>query len=317
MSDVERSRTEAPQRPEALAAVAERDRPTARRDQGFADTLSLAFADPEAACFGVVAAELTGGSPAVGAAAALLWVDGELVLRHERDDLRPAEPSWSALATEVVTIDTAGETWHVSLADDQLGVELEFVPVGDAFGFGEDDRPASLTGLRRSERLCRISGSATIAGKLRELHGHGQRSHQWGPAPWQRIAASRTLGAWFDNGQALALWSARPGGDVPHDRDALAARAIEGDPPLTFDVAEPRLSATYSAGGALRRVGLELWLGPDDPFPRRAAGELLCSAAFTMHGVRQSWSWLDWRIDGHTGIGPVTMAAAAGSAQER
>jgi hypothetical protein len=314
VSDADRRSADAPPRPDTLAAVAERDRPLARPDQGFADTLSLAFADPDAACLGVVVFELTAGSPPAGAAAVLLWADGELVLRHERDELRPAAPTWSALATETVTIDTGSEAWHVSIAGDELGVELDFVPVGEAFGFGADDPPASLSGLQRSERLCRVHGSATIAGKLRELHGHGQRSHQWGRDPWRRIGASRTLGAWFDDGGALALWSVRPSGGAPHDRDALAARAIEGDPPLTLGVADPRLSATYSASGALRRVGLELWLGPDDPFPRRAAAELICAGAVTLHGVHQSWSWLDWRIEGHAGVGPVAIAAAAGSA---
>ena len=39
-----------------------------------------------------------------------------------------------------------------------------------------------------------------------------------------------------------------------------------------FDWAEPRLSTTYDAEGHQRRAGLELWVGEDDPLPRRAGG---------------------------------------------
>ncbi|MGH8229775.1 MAG: hypothetical protein ACREU3_18050, partial [Steroidobacteraceae bacterium] len=70
----------------------------------------------------------------------------------------------------------------------------------------------------------------------------------------------------------LGMVAARPKGANGHDRDSVDVVARGEEHALVVD---PRLSTTYDATGAPRRVGLELWLG-DDPdgelWPRRVAG---------------------------------------------
>jgi hypothetical protein len=66
----------------------------------------------------------------------------------------------------------------------------------------------------------------------------------------------RMLAAWFPKGRSIALAAERKKGHN-HDRDAIAAVGTGEPQPLYL---EPRLSGTYGKDGALRNLGLELWL---------------------------------------------------------
>lgn len=92
--------------------------------------------------------------------------------------------------------------------------------------------------------------------------------------PDRKIDSVRVAGAWFEGDRGLALAASRPRGAKGHDDDRIELATLgESEELLAFD---PRLSTTYGAGGAPRRLGVEVWLGESedaDLFPRRVAGE--------------------------------------------
>jgi hypothetical protein len=300
---------ETPEATEAAAPRAEHTAPVAGAEPDFTDTLTLSFADFDAAVFGVVALE-RGASDAAGA---LLFADGELVASNARSDLLTDLPRWQALSTDALSIEIDQATWVVEMRADSAQLTVEFLPLSDPFFFDAASAPAAISGLERSERICHVAGTATVAGRQRGIDGRGQRSHQWGPPPWPALASWRSLSAWLDDDGSLALWAAKPAGAGEHDREALAARLVEGDPPHPLDVADPRISTTYTADGHPLRAGLELWVGPDDDFARRAAGELICAGSLRLGSSDQLWSFLDWRMDGHAGAGALAVVTPASS----
>jgi hypothetical protein len=298
--------------PEAGAAAAPADehtQPVAGDEPGFTDTLTLCFADPAAAVCGVIALE-RGENDAAGA---LLFVDGELVASHARSDLHTDLARWQALSTDALSIEV-DPTWVVEMRADGADLTVEFLPPADPFFFDAASPPGAISGLARSERVCHVAGSMTVGGRELAIDGRGQRSHQWGPSPWPRLASWRALAAWLDDDRALALWGAQPAGGGERDREALAACVVESGPYRTLGVADPRISTSYGADGRPLRAGLELWLGADDDFAQRAAGELICAGALRLGSSHQLWSFLDWRMEGHAGVGAlavVTPEAAA------
>jgi hypothetical protein len=116
---------------------------------------------------------------------------------------------------------------------------------------------------------CRVSGSVTIDGTERELDVGGVRAAALSADGQDSL---RLFGAWFPGGHEIAVLSSRPKGARGHDQDSLEVITRGEEQPLVVD---PRLSTTYDAAGAPRRVGLELWLGADpdgELSPRRVAG---------------------------------------------
>jgi hypothetical protein len=302
---------ETPEAGAATAPAVERTAPVAADEAGFTDTLTLCFADPDAAVCGVIALE----RGAIHAAGALLFVDGDLVASHARSDLYTDLARWQALSTDALSIEI-DPTWVVELRAEGAQLTVEFLPPSDPFIFDAASAPGAISGLERSERVCDVAGTVTVAGRERAIDGRGQRSHQWGPSPWPRLASWRALAAWLDDDRALALWGAQPAGGGERDREALAARIVE-IPARALDVADPRISTTYGSDGRPLRAGLELWLGADDDFAQRAAGELICAGSLRLGSSQQLWSFLDWRMEGHAGLGAlavVTPEPAGGAA---
>jgi hypothetical protein len=297
---------------EAMTAAVEHTEPVAGDEPDFTDTLTLCFADPAAAVFGVIALE----RGPIDAAGALLFVDGELVASHARSDLHTHLARWQALSTDALSIEI-DPTWVVEMRADGAELTVEFLPPSDPFIFDAASAPAAISGLERSERVCHVAGTVTVGGRERSIDGRGQRSHQWGPSPWPRLGSWRALAAWLDDDRALALWGAQPAGAGERDREALAARVVEADPPRALDVAEPRISTTYGADGRPLRAGLELWRGADDDFAQRAAGELICAGSLRLGSSEQLWSFLDWRMDGHAGAGALAVVTPAASEAPR
>jgi hypothetical protein len=291
---------ETPEAGAATAPAVEHTAPVAGDEAGFTDTLTLCFADPDAAVYGVIALE----RGTIDAAGALLFVDGELVASHARSDLHTHLARWQALSTDALSIEI-DPTWVVELRADGAELTVEFLPPSDPFIFEAASPPGAISGLERSERVCDVAGTVTVGGSERAIDGRGQRSHQWGPSPWPRLASWRALAAWLDDDRALALWGAQPAGGGERDREALAARIVEVHPPRALDVAEPRISTTYGGDGRPLRAGLELWLGADDDFAQRAAGELICAGSLRLGSSRQLWSFLDWRMEGRAGLGAL------------
>lgn len=303
-------------RPSAVETVAERSAPVADGSRpGFSDTLTLAFADSAAGIAAFVVAEHRTGARAAAGVGALVFAEGRLLTSIERDGLEPSEPRWEALGAESLRLSTSADRWRVviDVADAELELELEFAPSEEPSGFGDDSPVGRVSGLTRTQRRCAVAGAAVIGGEERRLAGVGERAHQWGPPAWDRLEAWRAFGAWLGEDLSIALWSGLPIG-ATRDREALAARVVEGVPARAHDVGEPRLSVTYDAEGELLRAGLELWVGDDDDFARRAAGERLAAGSLRLCGSRHRWALLDCRVDGRSGPGALHVATPEGAA---
>ena len=63
-------------------------------------------------------------------------------------------------------------------------------------------------GMEGYEQLCRVRG--TVGGTA-PVRGLGQRGHSWGNPDWDKIALTRAVGAWFDDGTGVALAHRPPG----------------------------------------------------------------------------------------------------------
>jgi len=180
-----------------------------------------------------------------------------LVIGGERPRVAVAGLTDADVALEPADLDLADpDVWTLAAAGCALRIERADATTSS------DDGDGSL-------EPCRVSGSATVAGAEREFDIGGVRS----AAPVAGdLDSLRLFGTWFPAGHEIALVSARPRGGKGHDRDSVGVVARGEEHPLVID---PRLSTTYDAHGAPRRVGLELWLGDDedgDQWPRRVAG---------------------------------------------
>ena len=116
------------------------------------------------------------------------------------------------------------------------------------------------------EKLCRVRGTA--AG--RPIDCLGQRGRSWGTADWSRISLTRSLGAWLDEGPSVVYSAVRPAGAESHADEAHWGALLDADGAVAID--DPRVSTTYDGDGHQRRVGLELWVGEEDDYPRRGVG---------------------------------------------
>ena len=150
-------------------------------------------------------------------------------------------------------------------------------------------------------QLCHVRGTACAGGREHEVRGLGQRAHGWGEPDWERIGSTRTLSAWLDDGTGVALFTVRPAGAADHEDEAAWAALLGAAGSLRVD--EPRLSTTYDDAGLQRRAGLELWVGDDDTYPRRATGEVLCGSTLDLGRLRLDCAFLRWRMDGRAGVG--------------
>jgi len=76
-------------------------------------------------------------------------------------------------------------------------------------------------------------------------------------------------------------------------------------------VDEPRLSTTYDEDGRQLRASLELWVGEEDDYPRRAAGEVLCGSTLDLGALRLDCAFLRWRMGGRSGVGRYDLLRRA------
>jgi hypothetical protein len=261
--------------------------------EGFADSVTVAFGDPQAEVHGLARIGLQPGDPTAGSILAVLFAGAETVDLAARGDVEVAEPGWESIAVEGVTLTTEEplSAWTLRW-DGRLDLRLTALsaPVETAAG-----------GLEGYEQLCRVEGTATVDGEERRVSCLGQRGHNWGVADWDRMDLARTLSAWWDEDHALMLTAIRPAGAEHHDAEEVTAHLLEGEP---MAVAEPRLSTTYDAEGHQRRAGLELYVtGDDDEYPRRVAGEVACGTSLDLGRLRLDCAFFTWRTDGREGIG--------------
>jgi hypothetical protein len=292
-----------------IAADDERARPAA--GAGFTDAVTFAFADRAAGFFGLARAGL---SPApdgglLGSALGVLFAGREPVgVVAEGGMPLPAGADWAELRLTGLksTVAEPLARWHVELdTPGGPGFALDFEALSAPAELAPEAPAAELGGMAGYEQLCRVRGTAA---------GHaidclGQRGHSWGAADWSRIALTRSLAAWLEEGSSLTVGAVRPADAESHADEATWGALMDAAGPVP--VADPRVSTTYDGDGHQRRAGLELWVGEDDDYPRRGAGQVLCGSSVELGQLRLDCAFFAWQVDGREGVGRYDVVRRA------
>ncbi|HEX5622611.1 MAG TPA: hypothetical protein VFX51_29565 [Solirubrobacteraceae bacterium] len=266
--------------------------------------MTFAFADPAANVYGIARLGLT-RAERTGQALAILFADGVPVATHARGDVPVPDADVERLALPglVTTVEDPLHRWTVRFDDDAgHAFALTFDAAGPPAAFDDTG------GMEGHEQLCHVHGSVRLGDETRPVRALGQRGHMWGSPDWDRIDAARYVGAWLDDGSAVVLRAVRPAGASFQDEASWAAVLGAAG---SLQVDEPRLSTTYDEEGRQQRASLELWVGEEDDYPRRAAGEVLCGSTLDLGRVRLDCAFLRWRMGGRSGIGRYDLLRRA------
>ena len=255
---------------------------------GFADAVTVTFADAERGWFGMAR---LGRADGTGSALAVLFRGREPVAALAEGSLQPSGEDWADLRVGPLhsSVNAGFERWTVGW-DDHFALELEAAsaPV---------ERRGGMEGY---EQLVRVRGTVTVDGETAEIDGLGQRGHAWGVVDWSSLELVRGVSAWLGEG-GIVLESLRPERANGHDAEEIWASLVEhGDP---VPVIDPRLSTTYDGDGHQRRAGLELWLTDEAGYPVRAAGEVICGSSLELGALRLDLAFFAWTSEGSRGVG--------------
>ena len=264
------------------------------------DAVTISWGDPRAGVYGLARLGLMG---AEASALAVLFSGHEPVAALVRDGLAADDADWASLDLGPVATSVRAplERWTVRFGseDGRHGFELELEAASEPAELAPDVTRTG--GMEGYEQLCVARGTALVGGTSHDIACLGQRGHTWGAPDWSRIALARSLTVWAEGGPAVALSAIRPAGAANHAQEAVWAALLgpEGVKP----VADPRLSTTYDGDGHPRRAGLELWVGDEDDYPERAAGEVLCGSTLALGPLSLDCAFFHWNLDGREGVG--------------
>jgi hypothetical protein len=225
--------------------------------------------------------------------------------------VEPGGSGWGGAAAAGVETEVVDplRAWRVRFADEtgRNGFALDLRAVAPPAELEPGDPAAKLGGMEGYEQLVEVEGVVTVDGAERRFRGHGERGHSWGAPDWDRLAVARTLGVWFGDGTGVTATAVRPAKAASHADEAIHAVIVDaagedGDlAPVV--VADPRISTTYDGEGRQRHAGLELYVGEDDAYARRAAGEVACGTTLDLGRLRLDCAFFRWRMEGRTGVG--------------
>jgi len=278
--------------------------------EGFTDAVTFAFADPTAGFFGLARAGVASGPEGLqGSALAVLFAGREPVgVLAEGGLALDAGAGWDELRLPGTVVRTREPhaRWQVVVdTPGGAGFDLEFTAASPPAELAEGHAAARQGGMTGHEQLCHVTGTA--AG--RPIDCLGQRGHSWGAADWSRIALTRSLSAWLEDGTSLTVAAVRPAGAESHADEATWGALLDAEG--TIPLADPRVSTTYDADGHQRRAGLELWVGEEDDYPRRGAGQVLCGSSVELGQLRLDCAFFAWQLDGREGVGRYDMVRRA------
>jgi hypothetical protein len=198
-----------------------------------------------------------------------------------------------------VTTEAPLERWTLRADSAELAFALEFEALSPPAEYGGGRKSiAKAGGMEGYEQFCRVSGTV---GETTLKAGLGQRGHSWGNPDWDKIALTRAVGAWMEDGTAFVLQTVRPIKADNHADETYWAAML--DPERTLTVDEPRLSTTSDVAGRQIRAGLELWMGEDDDYPLRGVGEVLAGSTLELGALRLDVAFFGWHIEGREAIG--------------
>jgi hypothetical protein len=265
------------------------------RKPGDTDAVTFAWGDPGAGLYGLARVATGLGADGAEQPSALAVVFSG---REPLGAVALAGPE----APEAVSasIEEPLRRWAVRGAG-SLAFDLEFTATTPSAELGGRDKAAKAGGLQGYEQVCRVSGTVRVEGRSRTVNGLGQRGHAWGNPDWDKIALTRTVGAWFDDGSGVVIGAVRPEGVPTHADEAIWAAALDGERARIVD--EARLSTTTDEAGRQIRAGLELWVGKDDDYPFRGTGEVVAGSTLELGALRLDVAFFRWHVDGRTGTG--------------
>lgn len=254
-----------------------------RGGEGFADAVTVSFADPARGWFGMARLGVTDqGSSAL----AILFRGREVAGALAEGDLAEGEGPLT------MTVEAPFERWTVRWEGEDTGFDLTLIAA-----CAPADRGVGMDGY---EQLVRVEGTVRTGDATAAISGVGQRGHTWGTVDWTGLGLIRTISAWVGDG-GIVLESARPEDAAGHDAERIWAALVEQGEPIP--VLDPRLSTTYDGDGHQRRVGLELWMTEDEGHPVRAAGEAICGSSMDLGALTLDLAFFRWHAEGHTGVG--------------
>jgi hypothetical protein len=212
-----------------------------------------------------------------------------------------AEPVATAVAWQADGSEWALSGDHVSLTVSPISEPEPEV--------GEDGSPVPAEAAPEPawsgrQELCRVSGTVGEA----EIDSVGVRTELTEVRPGE-VGSVRGFSGWVSDEEAVTLLALRPGSEVHHERDLVAATVF--DPRRWMMSNDPRLSTTYDDEGNPTRATLELWISQGEhEFPRRAAGEA-SGPAVTVAGDGVTLSVLPLRCHsrGSDGAGVYLLAS--------
>lgn len=271
-------------------SAADLEAPRPLRKPGDTDAVTFSWADVESGVYGL-ARVATGATADAHTASALAIAFAGREPLGAIAEAGPAPPG-----DLVVEAESPLERWTVRAAG-----ELDFVFTFEALTppaeYGGRIALVKAGGMEGYEQLCRVRG--TIGS--RRVRGLGQRGHSWGNPDWDRIALTRSVGAWFDDGTGAVLASVRPVKATSHADEGIWAAVMDAERALSVE--EPRLSTTTDEAGRQIRAGLELWVDKDDDHPVRGIGKVVTGSTLELGALRLDVAFFNWHIEGRTAVG--------------
>jgi len=269
---------------------AQLEAPRPLREPGDTDAVTYAWADAGAELYGLVrVAEGIEGDGSAGRSALVVALAG-----------RSTVAAAAAADGVSATVEEPLMRWSVR-SSGEPGFALEFAALTPPAELGGRQAVARAGGMEGYEQLCRVRGTVRVDGRERPVRGLGQRGHSWGNPDWDRIALTRSVGAWLDDGTGIVIASVRSAGAQSHADEARWAAALDAQRARRIE--EPRLSTTTDGAGRQIRAGLELWGEDDDEFAFRGTGEAVAGATLDLGGLRLDCAFFRWHVDGRTAIG--------------
>ena len=270
----------------------------ARRDgEGFCDSVSLDFTDPDGGASGLLRVDRWPGGGRAASLGLVLEGDSAELARSEVDVEPPAD--WGSVELGGVRLSDDGQRARGTFTADGAGFEIEATRLGGA-AFEPGSAFCDAAGLTQELFAARVKGEWRAGDTQGQINSLGRLIRSAGEIDWDRIELLRSLTAVLEDGSLLAVASARPAGVSGHGEEAASALLLDSDGSLTrFE--EPLLSTEYDAAGSHRRAGVELWGSDEDAAALRGAGTRFAGAATELGGTRLETAFLSFTLDGAPG----------------
>jgi hypothetical protein len=271
------------------AASLEAPRPL--RKPGDSDAVTYCWADVSTGLFGLarVASGLAGDGSASSSALAIAFAG--------RETLGAIAEAGATPPPELVVETVAPLEQWVVRGSGELEFELVFEALTPPAEYGGRQAVVKAGGMEGYEQVCRVSGTMGD----RPVDGLGQRGHSWGNPDWDKIALTRSVSAWFEDGTGTVLAGVRPTKASSHADEGLWAAILGHEQSLSVE--DPRLSTTTDEAGRQIRAGLEFWVDKDDDYPTRGLGEVVTGSTLELGALRLDVAFFVWHIEGRTAVG--------------